>query len=152
MIALVRIRGTAGVRNKVEDTLRILRLKTTNTCIIIPEKDPNYKGMIAKVKDFTTFGPISYETFLAMLKKRGRLEGDKRLNEDSVKETGYDSIDALAKDIFEGKVKMKDVKSLKPVFRLTPPSKGFKSIKVNYPKGDLGNRKEKINDLIKRMI
>ena len=38
------------------------------------------------------------------------------------------------------------------VFRLSPPVKGVKSTRLAYPKGDLGNRKEKINELLERMI
>ncbi len=151
MIAIVRIRGTVGVRGKIEDALRMLRLDSLNKCVVVPE-NPSYKGMIQKVKDHIAFGEISQEMFTDMLKKRGRLEGDRRLDDKTIKETGYDSIDKLAKDIFEGKVAMKDVKKLKPVFRLTPPSKGFVSTSMQYPKGDIGNHKKEIDSLIKRMI
>ena len=41
---------------------------------------------------------------------------------------------------------------IKPVFRLSPPSGGFNAVKEYYPKGDLGYRGEKINELLKRMI
>ncbi|NUN11853.1 uL30 family ribosomal protein [Candidatus Micrarchaeota archaeon] len=41
----------------------------------------------------------------------------------------------------------------KQPYRLNPPKGGFKgSIKQPYPKGALGNRKEKINDLVNRML
>ena len=40
----------------------------------------------------------------------------------------------------------------KPPFRLNPPRGGYGGIKLPYPKGALGNRGEKINDLIKRML
>jgi len=36
-------------------------------------------------------------------------------------------------------------------FRLHPPRGGIKS-KIHFPKGVLGNNKEKINDLIERML
>jgi ribosomal protein L30/L7E len=36
-------------------------------------------------------------------------------------------------------------------FRLHPPRKGIKS-KVHFPKGVLGNNKEKINELVGRML
>ena len=39
----------------------------------------------------------------------------------------------------------------KKSFSLKPPKGGFKSLKQMYPKGDLGYRGEKINELIKRM-
>ncbi len=46
----------------------------------------------------------------------------------------------------------KDVKgNLKPFFRLHPPRRGIKS-KLHFPKGVLGNHKEKINELIERML
>jgi large subunit ribosomal protein L30 len=38
------------------------------------------------------------------------------------------------------------------VIHLKPPAKGFKAIKSHWPKGDLGYRGDKINELIKRMI
>lgn len=151
MLAVVRIRGSVGVRKKFEDTMKMLRLNEQNTCAVVHD-DPSYKGMIEEVKDYVTFGQINFDMFLAMLKKRGRLEGDKRLDEKNVKETGYDSIEKMAKEIFEGKVNIRRIPNMKPVFRLTPPSGGFKSIKEHYPKGDLGSRGEAINELLKRMI
>lgn len=46
----------------------------------------------------------------------------------------------------------KDAKNkLKPFFRLHPPRGGIKT-KVHFPKGALGNHKEKINELIERML
>ena len=44
-----------------------------------------------------------------------------------------------------------DELSIKPFFRLHPPRGGIKS-KVHFPKGVLGNNKEKINELIMRML
>ncbi len=41
--------------------------------------------------------------------------------------------------------------SIKNYFRLHPPRGGIKS-KVHFPKGVLGDNKEKINDLILRML
>ena len=41
--------------------------------------------------------------------------------------------------------------NLKPFFRLHPPRKGIKS-KLHFPKGVLGDNKEKINELVKRML
>lgn len=48
--------------------------------------------------------------------------------------------------------KLKKKKGDKKVFRLSPPSKGYKSIKKPFPKGDLGYRGDKINDLLERML
>lgn len=152
MFAVIRIRGSVGVRKKIKDTLKMLRLKAVNNCVIIPETE-SYKGMIKNVKDFITFGEINKETLVKMLKKRLRLLGDKRVDEKVLKEmTKFDSFESFADALIEGKVKLRDFKKIVPVFRLTPPSKGFKSIKEHYPKGDLGYRGREINELIERMI
>lgn len=151
MLAIVRIRGSVNVRRGLEDTMKMLRLSSVNSCVVVSD-DPSHRGMVKKVKDYVTFGELDYETFLEMLKKRGRLEGNKRLDEKTVAETGHGSVERLAKAVFEGKVNPRKVPKLKPVFRLTPPSKGFRSTKTHYPKGDLGYRGKAINELIKRMI
>ncbi len=151
MFAVIRIRGRIGVRRRIEDTFKMLRLNAVNNCVVLPET-PAFKGMIKKIKDFVTYGVIDFDTFLKMLKKRGRLEGNERLTEEIVKKMGFDSIEKMVRDVFEEKIKMKNIPKLNPVFRLTPPSKGFRSIKEHFPKGDLGHRGEKINELLERMI
>jgi large subunit ribosomal protein L30 len=66
--------------------------------------------------------------------------------------TSFNSFEEFADALLSGKCEVKDFKKLKPVFRLTPPSKGFKSVKEAYPKGDLGYRGKEINELMGRMI
>lgn len=149
MFAVIRIRGEA--KREVEDTLKMLRLKKLNNCVILPET-PDFKGMLQKVKDFVTWGEIDKDTLVELLKKRLRT-GEKRVDEKVLKElTNFDSFEGFASALIEGKVKLKDFEKLNPVFRLTPPSKGFKSVKEYYPKGDLGYRGKAVNELIKRMI
>ena len=41
--------------------------------------------------------------------------------------------------------------NIKPFFRLPPPRGGINS-KERFPKGVLGNHREKINELIRRML
>jgi len=38
------------------------------------------------------------------------------------------------------------------IFRLRPPRKGYRSVRLPWPKGDLGYRGKAINELLKRMI
>ncbi|MCD6367916.1 MAG: 50S ribosomal protein L30 [Candidatus Aenigmarchaeota archaeon] len=151
MLAVIRIRGRVKVRKEIEDTLDILKLSRKHRCILVNE-DPVTLGMIQKVKDYVTWGNISKDMIKELIQKRGRIAGDKKVSEDFLKEKGIDGFDDLVEKLTSGKIKLKDV-GIKPYFRLTPPSKGFKgSIKQHYPKGALGNRGEKINDLLKRMI
>jgi len=141
MYAIIRLRGLVNVRHDLKDTLLMLRLNRKMHCVVLKDTE-SVRGMLQKAKDWITWGDISDDVLKLLVDKRGRKPGDLRLTKDeaeniikSLKETGK---------IPEG---------IKPVFRLTPPSKGFKhSIKQQYPKGELGYRGEKINELLKRMI
>jgi len=152
-LAVVRIRGTVNVRKEVEDTLRMLNLQRNCHATIIDGK-PSFLGMLRKAQSFITWGEASKETIALLLKKRGRIVGNKKLTDEYVKKIGYDSLDALAEAIYDCKVELKDLPGVKPVFRLHPPRKGFKgTVKKSYSAGgEAGYRGEAINDLIRRMI
>ena len=112
-IAVVLVRGLIGMRPEFRETLKRLKLSRKNNCVGLENKQ-ELIGMVTKVKDFVTWGPITAET------------------------------DAkLAKKMIEG------------VARLNPPRKGFgrKGIKKPFTMGGaLGNRGEKMDDLVMRMI
>ncbi len=89
---------------------------------VIVEENPTMLGRINKVKDYVTYGYINPETEKLLIEKRGKKDRDGKL---------------------------------KKYFSLNPPRGGFerKGTKKGFNAGGaLGNRKEKINDLIKRMI
>lgn len=141
MYAVIRIRGSMNARKNVNDTLNMLRLNRRMHCVVLKDSDV-VKGMLQKAKDLITWGDINDSVFKMMAEKRGRKSGNEKLSADeanslmnSLKETG------------------KVPEGMKAVFRLSPPSKGFKhSVKQQYPRGELGYRGEKINELLKRMI
>jgi large subunit ribosomal protein L30 len=111
--------------------------------------------MLEKVKDFVTYGEIDRETLIYLLKKRLRMKGsgNRKVSEEDLKKVaGFNSFEELADALLAGKVKLKELGAFHPFFRLRPPSKGLKSIKEHWPKGDLGYRGKEINELLKRMI
>jgi large subunit ribosomal protein L30 len=141
MFVVIRIRGLVGLRDDIVDTLAMLRLHRKMHCVISPE-NPGMLGMLRKVKDYITWGEINDDVLKLLVEKRGRKPGNKRLTDVEAKKV----FDALKKTC----IMPEDVV---PLFRLTPPSKGFKhSIKQHYPKGEVGYRGEKINELLVRMI
>lgn len=151
-MAVIRIRGSVKTRKDVEDALGMLRLHRANHCVVIPETE-SYLGMLRKVKDYVTWGSMDKKTLSELLKVRGRLVGNEKIDEKKLKRiAGFDSFEKFSDALINGEVKLKDFKELKPVFRLNPPRKGLKAIRLPYPRGDLGDRKEKINDLLMRMI
>lgn len=153
MFAVIRLRGSSEIDRRVKDTLAMMRLKSANNCVLLPET-PDVKGMLQKAKDRITWGEVSKETLAKMLEKRLRRKGDdKRVDPKVLKElAGFDSFGSFADAVIEGKIKLHKQENLQPTFRLTPPSKGFKSIKEHFPRGDLGYRGKEINELVERMI
>ena len=153
MIAAIRIRGTAGVSPDSRTTLRLLRL-FKSTPLVLLKDDLSMRNMAVKVKDMITYGDIDDKTLVALLEKRGRVNGNKRLTSEVVKENKIPSFEQLAKEISHGKKKLQDY-NIEPVFRLNPPKKGHerKGIKKPYSIGGaLGNRGKDINELIMRMV
>ncbi|MBI5797566.1 50S ribosomal protein L30 [Candidatus Woesearchaeota archaeon] len=153
-IAVIRIRGKTGVNKKVSDTLSMMRLYKQNGCVIIPN-NPQYLGMIKKAKDYITWGEIDHDTLMLLFTKRARVAGNKPLTEEYVKTHTKTDIKTFIAEVFSCKRKLKDVPGLKLYFRLNPPIKGFERAGIKKPfsmGGSLGYRKERINDLIKRML
>ncbi len=152
MLAVVRIRGEAGLKRASKDTLKMLRLDAPHNCVLVPDT-PDYRGMIEKVRDQVTYGEIDKQTLVEMLRKRLRTFKDERITEDMLKSiTGHNSHEELADVLLQGKVRLSNFKKLQPILRLSSPSKGFKSTKSHYPEGDLGYRGNDINSLLEKMI
>jgi large subunit ribosomal protein L30 len=143
MLAVIRIRGNVNLRSGIKDTLVMLRLRRVNNCVLI-KKTPQNDGMIMKVKDYVVWGEISDEMLKKLVSARGRLEGEKKVSEHEL--AGI--LEQIRKDKCAKNTK------LKHVFRLSPPVKGHhgKSIKLAYPKGALGYRGGKINELLEKML
>lgn len=157
LYAIIRIRGQIDVHPKVKNTLKLLRLHKKFHCVLYPEDLPGLKGMLHVVKDWVTWGEIDRDTLVKLLKERGRVPGNKPLSDNYVKEMlGLKGgIEELADKLINGEIKIHKIDDkIKPVFRLRPPSGGFKgSIKKPYgSNGELGYRGPAINDLLKRMI
>jgi len=138
-LVVVLVRGTVNVTQPVKDTLKMLKLSRKNHCVVLENNSVNL-GMINKVKDYITWGELDENTFKELMEKRG--EEYKGRLKDFKEKFSYNFFE------FNGK-------KYKPYFRLNPPRKGFgrKGIKMAFKVGGaLGNRAEKINDLIKRML
>jgi len=151
--AAIRIRGVINIKPDIKKTLNLLNLTRANHCVILQET-PSTKGMLQVAKDYITWGEIDKDVLTKLIKIRGKLEGDKEVTDDFLKTTtSYNTIDKLSDAIINNKFKYREIPSVKPVFRLSPPKKGYEGIKRSFvKKGALGYRGKEINKLIERMI
>jgi large subunit ribosomal protein L30 len=152
-LVVVRIRGTVSAMKEARETLELLRLTHTNHAIIIDSR-PAYKGMLQRVNNYVTWGEPTKETVVAMLQKRGRQLGAKKLTDEYLQKAGFKSIDDLAEQIVSCKVAYKNLPEIEARFKLHPPSKGYKGQTKNAYNagGEAGYRGEAINELVNRMV
>jgi large subunit ribosomal protein L30 len=152
----VRIRGAPGMKRKILDTLKMLRLHKVNHGVLV-WGTKSYKGMLTKCKDYISFGEIDEKTLVRLLRVRGRVEGNKPLTEEYLKNlTDFKTFNDLSKALIRGEKQYRenDIYKIKPVFRLHPPRKGYRgTIKKHYAEGGtLGYVGIYINDLIYKML
>ena len=152
-IAVVRVRGSISAQREARETLDMLRLARTNHAVLIDNR-PAFLGMLKRAQSYVTWGEASKETVALMLQKRGRLAGNKKLTDEYAAKVGYKSLGELAEAVASCKVEYWKLIGVQPVFKLHPPSKGFKGkTKKSYGAGgEAGYRGEAINELIKRMV
>jgi large subunit ribosomal protein L30 len=131
----------------------MLHLTRNNYAVLIDNR-PSLVGMLKAARNFITWGEVFSETVSALLKKRGRLVGNKKLTDEYAQTLGFKSLDELATAISDGRIGHWKLPNVQPVFKLHPPSKGFKGkIKRSFGSGgELGYRGDRINELVERMI
>lgn len=168
MISIIRIAGMVGINKDVEETFKRLRLRKKHSCVVLPKPTKEQEGMIKKIRGLVAYGEISEKTFEKLIEKRGQILKKSAFNEknknnekgkvknDSKTNLSKSSKLDLRKDSKKIIEELKKGKSyeelnLKPFFRLHPARGGMNS-KEHFPKGVLGNHKEKINELIERML
>ena len=138
MICVIRIRGEVGLNRDIVETLNRLRLRKKYSCIVFEPTEIKL-GMLKKVKNFVAWGELSDELLEKLIESRGKLiDNAKKLD-----------VKKIVEGIKAGK-KYSDL-NMKPFFRLHPPRGGIKS-KIHFPKGVLGNHRNKINELVERML
>jgi ribosomal protein L30/L7E len=134
MIVVIRIAGMVKIKGDVAETLHRLRLRRKYACVLIDENDKTRMGMLKSVRDFVAYGPITEEMKKKLVESRGKpLDKTEKVDLEKAKKLDYKGA------------------NMKPFFRLHPPRKGINS-KIHFPKGVLGNHKDKINELLERML
>ncbi|TFF86346.1 MAG: hypothetical protein EU517_00550, partial [Promethearchaeota archaeon] len=104
LVFAVRIRGRPGMNRKILDTLKMLRMHKLNHGVLVWGKS-SYIGMLNKCKDYIAYGEIDEKTLVRLLRVRGRVEGNKPLTDEEVKNlTNYNNIKALANALFKGEI------------------------------------------------
>ena len=124
-LAVVRVRGVCDEPPEIKKTLEILRLNR-NCQITLVDNRSSFLGMLKRVRHFVTWGETTKETILQLFKERGRLTGNKKLNDEYAQKVGYKNLEELAEAIYKLEAEFQHLPDIKPVFRAHPPKKGYK--------------------------
>lgn len=153
ILAVIRIRGEPDRNPNERNTLELLRLHKRFHLVLVPDTKP-IRGMLKRIEYTVTYGEINEDVLALLIEKRGRLIGNKKVTQEYLRKVGFKDYKELARAIIEGKLTIDKLPEFKPVFRLSPPSKGFEgTVKKHFKEGgELGYRGEAINELIKRML
>ncbi len=150
MYAVIKVRGSNHTEVGIRRALLEMRLDRINHLVLVPETEI---GQIKKAKDYITWGEVDSEHLTRLIQEKGRMSGEKKVDSMTLKELGFGSFEEMAEKIINGGVRMKDIPNFKPVFRMNPPRKGYRSTKRTFDfKGALGYRGAEINSLIDSML
>jgi large subunit ribosomal protein L30 len=125
LLAVVRIKGTMKVPMDVRETLDRLNLKKKNWMAFYYDS-PAVRGMIKRAGRYVAWGEVENQDLIQeLLKKRGRLKGERRLDQKALEQLGCKAVEELAGGILNGDLKAYRNKGLINIFKLTPPTGGL---------------------------
>lgn len=148
----LRVRGTRGISRSINDTLANIRLGRKHSCVLLELSD-SAKGMLQKANNYIAWGNADEKSVELLLSKRG-MEGNKPLSPEFYKKIKVADAKELAAAIVSQKISLKTLfeAGLRPLFRLSPPRKGYGGMKLQQPRGPLGFHKQGLTQLIERMV
>ena len=136
MILVIRISGQVEMLADVKETLFRTHLRKKYSAVLLKETEET-RNLLQIIRNYVAYGKIDSKTLEELISKRAKSIDGKKIDAKKVAEI-------IEKDGIEKS-------GIKPFFRLHPPRKGIDS-KSHYPKGILGNNKEAINELVRRML
>jgi len=138
MILIIRIKGLVEVPEKINEALSRLRLRRKYSAVLVKPTEETLK-LLQILRNYIAYGEISKEDMILLLEKRGKLIKGKKVDA----KTAVEHLD---------KKSLEDI-GFKPFFRLHPPRGGIDSrLHIGVKRGVLGNHKDKINELMRKML
>ncbi|KAL8922621.1 MAG: hypothetical protein Q9172_003495 [Xanthocarpia lactea] len=160
LVFVVRIKGISKMAPKPRKTLQLLRLLQINNGVFVRLTKATTE-MLKIVEPYIAYGYPNLKTVRELVYKRGYGKIDKQripltdnqIIEDHLGKYGIVCMEDLIHEIFTVGANFKQASNFLWPFKLSNPTGGFRPRKFKHfvEGGDLGNREEKINALIKQM-
>jgi len=160
LVFVVRIKGINKIDPKKRKTLQLLRLLQINNGVFIRLTKATTE-MLKIVEPFVAYGYPNQKSVRELIYKRGYGKVDKQrlpltdneIIEENLGKYGMICMEDLIHEIYTVGPNFKQASNFLWPFKLNSPTGGFHKRKFKHfiEGGDLGNREEKINELIKQM-
>lgn len=160
LIVATRIRGIIGVSPKVRKILQLLRLRQIHNTVFIKANKATI-NMLRLVEPFVAYGYPNLKIVRELIYKRGfgkvnkqRIPiADNSVIEETLGKHDIICVEDLIHEVYTVGPNFKAAANFLWPFKLSSPNGGFKRKLLHFNEGgDAGNRGDKINALIKRMI
>jgi 60S ribosomal protein uL30 len=157
---VIRIRGVMGLHPKPRKILSLLRLRQINNGVFIRLTNAT-KQMLTLVDPYITYGYPNLKSIKELIYKRGfgKIDGQRiaitsnKIIEKRLSKRGIICVEDLVHEIFTVGPNFKQANKFLWPFKLSPPTGGWVKTLNHYNEGgDSGNREDKINELIHRMV
>jgi len=160
LVFVVRIKGINKIDPKKRKTLQLLRLLQINNGVFVRLTKATSE-MLKIVEPFVAYGYPNLKSVRELIYKRGYGKIDKQrialtdnaIIEESLGKYGIICVEDLIHEIFTVGPNFKQASNFLWPFKLSNPTGGFRPRKFKHfiEGGDLGNREDKINALLKQM-
>jgi large subunit ribosomal protein L7e len=157
---VVRIKGINDINPKMRKVLQLLRLRQIFNGVFVRLNKASI-NMLRVCEPYIMYGYPTYESVSKLILKRGYLkEGHCRIPISNnaqiakyLEKYGLICVEDLINEIATCGPHFKEANNLIWPFKLNPPKGGMTAKRHHFIQGgDWGNREEKVNDLINRMI
>lgn len=160
LVFVIRIKGINKIAPKPRKILQLLRLVQINNGVFVRVTKATAE-MLRIVEPWIAYGTPNLKSVRELIYKRGYGKIDKQripltdnaLIEESLGKYGIISIEDLIHEIFTVGPNFKQASNFLWPFKLSSPTGGFRTRKFKHfiEGGDLGDREDKINKLIRQM-
>ncbi|XP_003703043.1 ribosomal protein L7 [Megachile rotundata] len=157
---VIRIRGVNQVAPKVRKVLQLFRLKQINNGVFMKLNKATI-NMLRIVEPYITWGYPNLKSVRELIYKRGFAKINRQripitsnaVIEKKLGRFGIICVEDLIHEIFTVGSKFKFASNFLWPFKLNTPTGGWRKKTNHYVEGgDFGNREDKINELLRRMV
>lgn len=157
---VMRIRGINQVSPKVRKVLQLFRLRQINNGVFVRLNKATV-NMLRIAEPYITWGYPNLKSVRELIYKRGfaKVKGQRipitsnTIIEERLKRADIICIEDLVHEIFTVGDKFKYASNFLWPFKLNTPTGGWRKKTIHYVDGgDFGNREDKINELLRRMV